>query len=79
MMTITVNGRPRSTRTGLTVADLVEERTGVRPTGEGGVPDGTTFGIAVAVNSVVIPRSGWAGEELADGDAVEVVSATQGG
>jgi sulfur carrier protein len=79
MMTITVNGRPRSTRTGLTVADLVEELTGIRVTGEGGVPDGATFGIAVAVDSVVVPRAGWAGRELAAGDAVEIVSATQGG
>lgn len=79
MMTITVNGQPRSTRTGLTVSDLVEELTGVRVTNEGEVPDGTTFGIAVAVNAFVIPRAGWAREELADGDAIEVVSATQGG
>ncbi|HWU46168.1 MAG TPA: sulfur carrier protein ThiS [Humibacter sp.] len=78
-MTITVNGQPRSTRAGLTVADLVEELTGVRVTSEGGVPDGTTFGIAVAVNSVVIHRAGWARQELADRDVVEIVSATQGG
>lgn len=79
MIRITVNGEPRSTRTGTTVADLVDELTGVRVTSEGGVPDGATFGIAVATNSFVVPRAGWARKELADGDAVEVVSATQGG
>lgn len=79
MMAISVNGQPRTTPTALTIADLVEELTGVRVTSDGGVPDGTTFGIAVAVNAFVIPRAGWAREELADGDAVEIVSATQGG
>lgn len=35
-------------------------------------------GIAVAVNGEVVPRSEW-DRPLADGDAVEVLTATQGG
>ncbi|MGN6331038.1 MAG: sulfur carrier protein ThiS [Motilibacteraceae bacterium] len=36
-------------------------------------------GIAVAVNGEVVPRSAWDGVVLRDGDAVEVVTAVQGG
>ncbi|MFB9662147.1 sulfur carrier protein ThiS [Glycomyces mayteni] len=35
-------------------------------------------GIAAAVNGEVVPRSEW-GRALVDGDAVEVLTATQGG
>ncbi|WP_245889012.1 sulfur carrier protein ThiS [Glycomyces artemisiae] len=35
-------------------------------------------GIAAAVNGEVVPRSEW-DRALADGDAVEVLTATQGG
>jgi sulfur carrier protein len=36
-------------------------------------------GIAVAVNSEVVPRSTWSSTALADGDRVDVVTAVQGG
>ena len=36
-------------------------------------------GIAVAVNRMVVPRNRWALHNLAAGDHVEVVAATQGG
>jgi sulfur carrier protein len=36
-------------------------------------------GIAVAVNDSVVPRSRWSSVELAEGDRVEVLTATQGG
>jgi len=36
-------------------------------------------GIAVAVNGTVVPRSAWPATELRDGDAVEVLTAVQGG
>ena len=36
-------------------------------------------GVAVAVNEEIVPRSGWAGRELHDGDRIEVVRAAQGG
>ncbi|QSB06128.1 sulfur carrier protein ThiS [Natronoglycomyces albus] len=37
-----------------------------------------TKGVAVAVNSEVVPKSQW-GQELNDGDKVEILTATQGG
>lgn len=79
MITITVNGEPRLARPGVTVAELVSELTGVHVHAGGEVADGAALGIAVAVNAVIVPRTGWATEELAEGDAVEIVSATQGG
>ena len=79
MTTITVNGEPHHTSAPESVADVMEGILGVRIGAEGALPAGTTLGIAVAVNSVVVPRARWAHERLAEGDAVEIVSATQGG
>ncbi|MEN2738505.1 sulfur carrier protein ThiS [Microbacterium sp. X-17] len=78
MIRITVNGEPRRIDARPTVADLVEERTGIRVAPDGGLA-GAALGIAVAVNAAVVPRGGWSATVLADGDAVEIVSATQGG
>jgi len=36
-------------------------------------------GIAAAINGAVVPRAGWAGRALADGDKILVIRATQGG
>jgi sulfur carrier protein len=36
-------------------------------------------GVAVAVDGEVVPRSGWEGTSLRDGQKVEVVEAIQGG
>lgn len=79
MITITVNGEGRTAELRSSIADLVEELTGIRVLLDGSVPGSGALGVAVALNSVVVPRAGWAGEELADGDVVEIVSATQGG
>ncbi|MBN9201537.1 MAG: thiamine biosynthesis protein ThiS [Microbacterium sp. SCN 70-18] len=79
MNTITVNGEPHHAPAPQSIADLVHGILGVRVAPDGSIPDGSTLGVAVAVNSVVIPRTAWAREQLADGDAVEIVSATQGG
>lgn len=38
-----------------------------------------TNGIAVAINEVVVARSGWDERRLVDGDQVLVIQATQGG
>lgn len=38
-----------------------------------------TFGVAVAVNGEVVPRSSWAETVLEDADKVEVLVASQGG
>ncbi len=55
-----------------TVADAV--RTALGADGEAAFGRGT----AVAVNGEVVPRSEWH-RPLGDGDAVEVLTATQGG
>jgi sulfur carrier protein len=64
---ITVNGEPRQLSDGTSLAELVAA-----------ISD-RDRGIAVAVNSEVVPRSGWQGTEIADGDRVDVVTAVQGG
>jgi len=76
---ITLNGSTRPLTPGETLTDLVSGRTGhpLSPTGE--ATDGQRLGIAVAVNSRVVARSLWATTPLAPGDAVELVSAVQGG
>jgi sulfur carrier protein len=67
-MRLTVNGRDVvESADGLSVAALVERLTPARR------------GVAVAVNGEVVPRSTWATSRLADGDAVEVLTAAQGG
>jgi sulfur carrier protein len=66
-MTVTVNGDPRELAPGTTLADLVTQL----------VP--SAKGIAAAVNGEVVPRRAWPGTKLADGTAVEVVTAVQGG
>jgi sulfur carrier protein len=68
-MEITLNGSPRELPDGTTVAELVVT--------VGGRPDGR--GIAVAVETEVIPRSAWEQTRLVDGERVEVLVAVQGG
>jgi sulfur carrier protein len=63
-MLITVNGDARSFPDPTTVADVLP---------------GDPRGLAAAVNGVVVPRAGHAATLLADGDAVEIVTAVQGG
>jgi sulfur carrier protein len=64
---LTVNGEHRTLSGPASVADVVRELTG------------RAGGVAVAVNGDVVPRSRWTEWTLADGDAVEVLTAVQGG
>jgi sulfur carrier protein len=64
---LTVNGLGRAVPAGATVGELVAEITT------------ESRGVAVAVNGEVVPRGGWAGAVLRDGDRVEVLTAAQGG
>jgi sulfur carrier protein len=66
---VTVNGRPTQLAGGETVADLVARRVG----------DPRRPGVAVALNGRVLPRGAWPGTQLSDGDAVELLTASQGG
>ena len=75
---ITVNGQPRELPQPATVLALVAEATG-RAIGSDGRPaDGGRLGVAVALNSDVVPRGSWAATPLAAGDAVELVTAMPG-
>lgn len=75
---ITVNG-VQSASSAADLLQLIAELTG-RDLGPTGQPiDGARLGVAVAVNSAVVPRSQWAGRALAEGDDVELVTAVQGG
>jgi sulfur carrier protein len=66
-MKVVVNGNPQALPDGATVADVVRAVTSV------------ARGVAVAVNGEVVPRAGWPGAALRDGDEVEVLTAAQGG
>jgi sulfur carrier protein len=64
---LTVNGEDRTLPGPISVADLVNELTD------------QMRGVAVAVNGEVVPRSAWGRTELRRGDAIEVLTAVQGG
>lgn len=66
-MTIRLNGSSRDLAPGATIADAVEALANAAE------------GIAVARNGEVVHRSEWAATPLEDGDAIEVVTARQGG
>jgi thiazole synthase len=66
---VELNGELHKLPDGATVADAVRE--------SGGDPDAR--GMAVAVGGEVVPRGEWAQRRLAEGEAVEVVAAIQGG
>jgi sulfur carrier protein len=68
-MDVLVNGEQRSLEPGTTVADLVSSL--------GGPPDGR--GVAVAIDTEVVPRSSWQETVLTPGARVEVLIAVQGG
>ena len=67
-MKICVNDQPRVVSEAVTLAVLLEE---IGLAGRGG--------LAVAVNDAVVPRSAWPVRNLAEGDRVLVIQATQGG
>lgn len=68
-MNVTINGEPKE----LSVEAKVDEA--ISAAGH----SGGTFGIAIALNGEVVPRSKWAETTLRDGDRVEVLVAAQGG
>jgi sulfur carrier protein len=66
-VTLTVNGDLRELPAGTTLADLVTELVA------------SPQGVAAAVDGTVVPRRAWPDTKLADGSAVEIVTAVQGG
>ena len=78
-MNITLNGTGHTLPDGASVGTLVSAVTGRPLAPNGQSADGGKLGVAVARNAEVVPRSQWHGTALADGDAVELVTAVQGG
>lgn len=68
-MKIVVNGATRALDPGVTIADVVAGARG----------DVSGKGVAAALNGEVVARSEWPRTSLADGDRVEVLTASQGG
>ncbi|MEH1123335.1 sulfur carrier protein ThiS [Micromonospora sp. CPCC 206061] len=66
-MNVVLNGTAHVLPDGATVAEAVA------------VATDRTRGVAVAVNGEVVPRTGWPGAVLRDGDQIEVLTAAQGG
>ncbi len=67
-ITVQLNGEPRSFLGPLTLLAALTEL---------GLAD--RRGIAIAIDDVVIPRMAWPSRELAAGERVLVIQATQGG
>ena len=67
-MRVSVNGVERELATGTTVADVVRS-----------LVEAPERGVAVAVDGEVVPHGRWQATSLAEGQAVEVLRAVQGG
>lgn len=67
MTEIELNGSRCRVDAGTTIRRLLEQRTG------------STRGSAVVVDEEVVPRSRWDDTTLAEGQRVELITATQGG
>jgi sulfur carrier protein len=67
---ITLNGDPTQVADGLSIEQLLSARSNDDP---------KRRGIAIARNGEVVPRGRWTSQQLAEGDVVELLTATQGG
>ena len=67
-MKIVLNGAEHEVTDTITVAALVEQQDAP-----------AARGVAVAVDSEVVPRSAWEDTKLAEGQRVELLAAIQGG
>lgn len=71
-MTVTVNGKPHDYADGATVADVILDITGH-------AHDDDQLGVAVALDSAVVPRSRWASTPVPEDAEIEIITAMQGG
>ncbi len=62
-MRINLNGQPRFVKEGATLQDLLP----------------SARGVAAALNGAVVPAASWDSTRLSENDAVELVTAHQGG
>jgi sulfur carrier protein len=68
-MNLKINGEPKTLDTDtLTLAELLER-----------LDITQRKGVAVAINNAVVPKSEWDEHQVDDGDAIEIIRATQGG
>ena len=68
-MNVTINGKGKELDQGAKVVAAIEAAGHI----------GGTFGIAIALNGEIVPRSEWSEATLTEGDRVEVLVAAQGG
>ncbi len=68
-MTITMNGKETNLAGPATLVTLLRDN---------GITENST-GVAVAVNSNVVPKRAWDSVRLSDGDIIEIINAVQGG
>lgn len=68
-MNVILNGDPAALADQATVLDALEKV---------GRKD-TAFGVAVARNGEVVPKTRWADTALSEGDRIEILAAVQGG
>jgi sulfur carrier protein len=66
-MELTINGTAREVPDGTTVTELLKAQAR------------STEGVAVAVDGEIVHRAHWPDSVLADGQAVELITAQQGG
>lgn len=71
-VTVEVNGTERSVTSTTTVGDIVFDVTGQDP-------ETDALGLAVALDSTIVPRSRWASAPVHDGAEIEIITAMQGG
>ncbi len=69
-MQIEVNGEERDVAPGSTIADVLRIQD---------IEPDEARGIAVALNAEVVRREAWDSTAVSEGDAVEIVTASQGG
>jgi sulfur carrier protein len=68
-MNLKINGEPKPVDAEhLTLTDLLER-----------LDITQRQGVAVAINNAVVPKSEWDAHDIEDGDAIEIIRATQGG
>lgn len=76
---VTINGEQVAVPAGWTIRQLVGDRTGHAVGADGRALDGSSLGVAVALDDAVVPRSRWATTALDEGARCELVTAVQGG
>jgi len=67
-MNITINGQANEMPAHTSITDVLEH-----------IGQHQTGGIAVAVNDMVVPKGKWATSQVAEGDKILIIKASQGG